>query len=122
MKITETKIYLNSIRIYAYHGVEKQENIVGNAYILNIELAGDFSKAALEDSLQDTVNYAEVFELARREMAVQSELIENAAYRIAVSVLENFDNVSSVSVGLEKENPPMGANIASAGVKISVSR
>lgn len=122
MKIEETKISLNEIRIYAFHGVDKQENIVGNNYIVNIVLDTDFSRAAFEDNLEGTVNYAEVYETVKKEMIIPSRLIEHVAFRIARSILEKFAGVSRVSVSLAKENPPMGADISSTEVKITVAR
>ncbi len=122
MKIKGTKIYLNDLRIYAMHGVGEQENIVGNSYIINIELDADYSRAALTDNLDYTVSYADVYELVREEMAVPSKLLEHVAYRIASHILERFELVSSVSVSLMKENPPMGADIASCGVHITLER
>lgn len=122
MKIRGTKIYLNDLRIYAMHGVGEQENIVGNSYIINIELDADYSKAAVNDCLDFTVSYADVYELVREEMAVPSKLLEHVSYRIASHILERFELVSAVSVSLMKENPPMGADIASCGVRITLER
>lgn len=122
MKIRETKIYLNDLRIYAMHGVAEQENIVGNTYMVDIELDAAFTGVALNDSLECTVNYAEVYELVRKEMAIPSRLIEHAAYRIASRILESFTLVSAVTVSLKKDNPPMGADIASCGVRITLER
>lgn len=122
MKITESKIFLNDLRIYAMHGVAEQENRVGNVYIINIELDADYSEASETDNLDFTVSYADVYEVVKKEMSVTSKLLEHVVYRIASRILERFSLVSKVSVSLMKENPPMGANVASCGVKLSLSR
>lgn len=122
MNITKSTIQLTNLRIYAYHGVFEQENIVGNMYIVNINVDVDFSEAALTDRLSRTVSYADIVDVIKAEMAIISKLLEHAAYRIALSLLSNFDSIKSVSIKLDKENPPMGADIESAGVSLTVCR
>ena len=59
-----SKISLNAMRFYAYHGVLPQEKKVGNWFSVDLELSVDLSRAALSDQLQDTLNYAEVYAAA----------------------------------------------------------
>lgn len=122
MRITSSSIHLNNIRIYAYHGVFEQENIVGNMYRLDISVDVDYSEAAFSDNLCNTVSYADIMDVVKREMAIKSKLLEHVAYRIATSLLNDFHSIMCVCVNLDKENPPMEADIESAGVRLSVSR
>ncbi len=70
------------------------------------------------DCVDDTVNYAELCALVKREMAVPSQLVEHVAGRIAQSVFTQFPQSSAVDVRVTKENPPMGADCAGAGVEL----
>ena len=70
------------------------------------------------DCVDDTVNYAELCALVKREMAVPSQLVEHVAGRIAQSVFRQFPQSSAVDVCVTKENPPMGADCAGAGVEL----
>ena len=70
MKINSSYILLKEIRCYAYHGVAPQENLIGNEYIIDLKLKVDISKAARTDEVTDTVNYAEVHQVIKNEMAV----------------------------------------------------
>lgn len=83
MKLMSSKIYLRNVRFHAFHGVLPQEGIVGNDYLVNLVLDYDFSSAMKTDDLQGTLNYAEVYQKVREEMAVPSKLLEHVAGRIA---------------------------------------
>ena len=38
MKLNSSYIYLQDLRFHAYHGVEAQERIVGNDYLMDVRL------------------------------------------------------------------------------------
>ncbi|MGE0016629.1 MAG: dihydroneopterin aldolase, partial [Bacteroides sp.] len=48
MKTTST-IFLQNLVFYAYHGVAPQETAVGNTFIINLSLKGDFGQAMQSD-------------------------------------------------------------------------
>ena len=73
--VKSSKIYLRNVRFHAYHGVLEQENTVGNDYLINLSLEYDFTRAMQTDELSGTINYAEVYELLKREMAKPSKLL-----------------------------------------------
>ena len=78
----ESYIELKEIKIHAYHGVDKQERVVGNDYLVRVQVKFDISKAAISDSVEDTINYAELYDLVKYEMGIPSNLLENVAFRI----------------------------------------
>ena len=101
MKINNSYILLKDICCFAYHGVAPQENIIGNEYIINLKLKVDISQAIQTDDVVDTVNYAG---------------------RIAKRLLAEFPAIEEIELRLSKRNPPMGADIDSAGVELHCSR
>lgn len=114
-------IHLKGLKLYAFHGVLPQENRVGAEYTVNLRLKTDFSRAAQTDSLEGTVNYAEVFEAVKQEMQISSQLLEHVAYRIANRLLHDFPAIEEVDVELYKQNPPMGADCEQVGISLSLS-
>ena len=110
MKINNSTIFLKDIRCYAYHGVAPQENLIGNEYVIDLKLKVDISKAAQTDEVADTVNYAEVHNVIKTEMAIPSKLLEHAG------------DIEEVELRLSKRNPPMGADIDAAGIELYCSR
>lgn len=118
MKLMGSKIYLRNVRFHAFHGVLPQEGIVGNDYLVNLVLDYDFSSAMKTDDLQGTLNYAEVYQKIREEMAVPSKLLEHVAGRIAHRLFSDFPEIQKLQLSITKVNPPMGADSDGAGVEV----
>jgi len=118
MKLMSSKIYLRNVRFHAFHGVLPQERIVGNDYLVNLVLDYDFSSAMQTDELQGTLNYAEVYQKVREEMAVPSKLLEHVAGRIAHRLFSDFPEIQKLQLSITKVNPPMGADSDGAGVEV----
>ncbi len=118
MKLMSSKIYLRNVRFHAFHGVLPQEGIVGNDYLVNLVLDYDFSSALKTDDLQGTLNYAEVYQKVKEEMAVPSKLLEHVAGRIAHRLFSDFPEIQKLQLSITKVNPPMGADSDGAGVEV----
>lgn len=118
MKLMSSKIYLRNVRFHAFHGVLPQEGIVGNDYLVNLVLDYDFSSALKTDDFQGTLNYAEVYQKVREEMAVPSKLLEHVAGRIAHRLFSDFPEIQKLQLSITKVNPPMGADSDGAGVEV----
>lgn len=117
-----TYISLENLRFYAYHGVMPQEQVVGNEYIVNVRLKVDVSKAMVSDDVADTVNYAEVYERIKEEMAIPSQLIEHVANRIIQRLFKDFPTIEQIALKLSKRNPPMGADIDATTIEVIIER
>ena len=114
MKINNSYILLKDICCFAYHGVAPQENIIGNEYIINLKLKVDISQAIQTDDVVDTA--------VKAEMSIPSKLLEHVCGRIAKRLLAEFPAIEEIELRLSKRNPPMGADIDSAGVELHCSR
>ena len=122
MKIAASKIYLDDMRFYAYHGVMEQERRVGGEYSVSLAVEADMTEAARTDDVADTVNYAELYALVEHEMAIPSKLLEHVAARIGQRSIETFDRITALTVKVTKLNPPMGADCKGAAVEIKLTR
>jgi len=116
-----SKIYLEEVRIYAYHGVLPEENIIGTYYILNIELHTDLWKAAESDDLQDTISYADINDILHSEMKIQSRLLEHAAGRIISKIHDSFPQVDYIKLKITKTAPPMQGEMKGASIELEKS-
>jgi len=112
----DTIIEINRLRLRAYHGVLPQENKVGNIYMVSIGI--QFQYEPLSDDLDNTINYAEVIDLVKHEMAIPSKLIEHVASRIHVSLINRWDKIHGGYVKIEKLHPPIADEISSASVTL----
>lgn len=114
----ETYILLENVRLYAYHGVGEQERIVGNHYVINLKIKINVMDAVRSDSLEDTISYADVFEIVKKEMAIPSKLLEHVAGRIISALRKTYPAIENIELKLSKNNPPMGADMDYASVLI----
>ena len=118
----ESYIYLEDIILYAYHGVAEQETKVGNTFLINLRVKTDISQAMDTDEVTDTVNYANLYQALTEEMAIPSQLLEHVAGRMLRRLFNDFPAIEDIDIKLAKQNPPMGADIAVAGVEIHCDR
>ncbi|MDR0893619.1 MAG: dihydroneopterin aldolase [Mediterranea sp.] len=122
MKIENSYIYLRDLRLYAYHGVGPQENLIGNEYTLQLKCRVDISRAMATDDVTDTVSYAEVYEVVKQEMSTPSRLLEHVGGRIVERLFACFPGIKEIELDLAKRNPPMGADVDSAGIVLRCVR
>lgn len=112
------RIHVEGIKLYAYHGCLAEEAKIGGNYIVDVALDYDFSKAAVSDDLSNTVDYCEVYEICKKEMAIRSKLIEQVCHRISKSIQSKFPMVTSLKVKVTKISPPMNGDVSHVSVEI----
>jgi len=115
-KVMKSYILLENIVFYAYHGVFPQERAVGNVYIINLKIEVDLSKAGDTDRLEDTISYADVYDIVKQEMARPSNLLEHVAKRIITRLRAEYSLISGLEIKLSKRNPPIGGQLDYASV------
>ena len=115
---TQTYIRIEKLRFRAFHGVLPQERTVGGDFVVTLRIGYPWQQAMETDDVADTLDYAAVYELVRREMAVPSQLLEHVAGRMSKALLRDFPQITSVDLWLTKVVPPMGADCEGAGVEL----
>jgi dihydroneopterin aldolase len=118
MLLQSSSICVRHLRLYAYHGVLPQEQRVGGEYDVDLRVHYTITRAMESDDVADTINYAELCQIVKREMAVPSKLLEHVAGRIGRAVFEAFPEATALELSLTKINPPMGADCDGAGVEL----
>ena len=93
---------------------------MGGEFIVDLRVHYNIYKAMETDRVEDTISYADLCDIVKREMAQPSALLEHVAGRIAKTVIQTYPTVESVWLRLTKVNPPMGADCSGAGVELEV--
>ncbi|MFO8235731.1 MAG: dihydroneopterin aldolase [Bacteroidales bacterium] len=109
-------IQLENMEFYAYHGHFKEEQIVGNRFLVNLTIQTNMDKAGESDTLKDALNYQTAYEIIKEEMKKKSHLLENIAKRILDALYNNFDSIEKTSIKVSKMNPPIGGKMKSISV------
>src|ERR1700682_5204643 len=112
------KIFIHALKTEAIIGIFDWERQVKQTVIVDIEISADIAKAALSDSIDDTLNYKRV---AKRVLtfveASKFHLVETLAERIAMLILEDF-GIAWVRISLSKP----GAIRSSRDVGVTLER
>jgi len=114
-------ISLEGMRFYAYHGFYEEERIMGNDYVVDVEIKANFAKASKTDDLYSTINYETVYLICKNEMAKPRKLLESIAQSIMTKLKHQFGNLQAVTVRIKKINPPLGGRVANATIEIDGS-
>ncbi len=118
MKLSASYICLDNVRLHGFHGVMPQERVVGADFMVSLRVGFDIAKAMETDDVDDTLNYATLYNKVKEEMAQPSKLLEHVAGRIARAIESDFPEACSIDLTITKVNPPMGADCHGAGVEL----
>ncbi len=116
------RVFIESLELTGYHGVEPEERKLGNRFLIDIEMLVD-GKADKTDQLGDSADYSAVCIRAKEVSDSRSFLtVEGLAGAIADAVMEEFECVGEVEVRVAKLLPPVPLSVQSAGAAVTRSR
>ena len=114
------KIIIEEMEFYAFHGHYQEEQIVGNRFLLDLEMEADLAAPANSDNLKDAVNYQLAYKIIKHEMRrTKSKLLENIGKRILDALFTEMEGLEKATIRIRKLNPPMGGPIKSVGIKMT---
>jgi dihydroneopterin aldolase len=113
------KIVISGISFYGHHGAREEEQILGQRFLVDIELSLDLRPAGAADDLALTVDYSDV---VKRVTVIgrtrRFRLLEGLAEAIALDLLEQQE-IQEVRVRVVKSVPPLPESVGSVGVEIA---
>lgn len=106
--MAEYQIQLENLRFFAHHGVFEQEKTVGNEFIVDLSI----TIPAKEDynqplSLEDTISYADIYDIINQVMKSPEELLENVGRKISLKLINKWSVIKSGTVKITKVSPPI---------------
>jgi dihydroneopterin aldolase len=118
------EILLEGMRFYGYHGVNPEEQTLGQRFLVDVAVSADLREAGKSDNLDDSISYSAVF---RRVRAIVEEerfqLLEALAEAISTAIFTDFPKADGVSVMVRKPGVAIkGSILDSAGVRIRRER
>lgn len=109
-------IELNGLRFFATHGWHPEEAKTANEFEVNIVAAFRVGDAVIT-SLEETINYAEVYALVQQEFSIPRQLLETCAMNIAAVIHQRFPAIGRVEVGIKKLNAPITGFTGTVGIR-----
>ena len=98
----QTKISLNNFKIFAYHGYYPEEQVLGQWYIINIELI--LGNNPESENLDDSLDYTLLAQIVREEMGIKRQLLETIIDAILDRILKLKEGIEFLEVEILKPN------------------
>jgi 7,8-dihydroneopterin aldolase/epimerase/oxygenase len=117
-------VFLRGMQFYGYHGVHPEETRLGQRFELDIEVQTDLRDAGTDDNLERTVNYSELFAIARDIVEGEPKhLIEAVGEMIATRMLTAYPEIEAVFIEIRKPSAPVrSGGLAHVGIRIHRTR
>ena len=110
-------IQLKNLLFFSHHGIHEEEKVLGNTFEINVDIS--FNETDRIDSLEQTINYASVYDIIRQRMTIPTELLETLTQDIAHQIHVFDSRIISIMVSVEKKKPPIPGMEGSVGVTFS---
>lgn len=99
-------IHLQQLKFFAHHGVYKEEQMLGNDFVVDVIL--HFMPSAFPvKELQQTLNYEQVFAIVQHHMNIPTPLLETVVGKIVAQIQQLFPQVKAGMVSIAKMKPPV---------------
>lgn len=110
-------IALEGMRFFAEHGVFEEERILGNFFEVDVWVDPGKIPHPVKDSLEETLDYAVIYQTVARIMGERRHLLETLLIAIGEEIVRVWPGIVSVRVRVSKENPPVGGDCRRAFVE-----
>ena len=113
----KTKVAIKGAEFYAYHGYYEDERKTGNSFIIDAEVVLKTFDSS-DDNIYDTVNYESLYNICKEEMNVTQKLLETVVFNIITRFQNEFQNITSAKVKLQKIGPQLGGKVEKSEVEM----
>ena len=111
-------IELVDVQLYAYHGIFEGEEKSGNPYIINLRVKYDERDNDF-DSINDTINYEELYNIVKQRMAIPTGLLEKICVNIIRHIKHHYPFVKEIDLSIKKIKPPLHEFQGNVGVSMN---
>jgi 7,8-dihydroneopterin aldolase/epimerase/oxygenase len=116
--VESVTIEITGLSLYTHHGVSEAEREVGQRLVLDLRLDVGETDATVTDSIQDTVDYAEVCQLVALIAQQRShKTLERLCSTIADRLLADYE-LEGVWVKAAKPEPPIALTVDEVSVEV----
>ena len=91
------EISVKNLEVFCHHGVYKEENVLGQKFLVDIISKVDTREAGKTDELALSVSYGDICRCVKKEMTKQNDkLLERVAERLAECILLQFPQIPCI--------------------------
>ena len=107
-------IHLSNLMFHAFHGIYKEEKIVGNNFEVNVEVTFDAKQEIT--NINQTVDYVALHSIIKKVMDNPTPLLETVVQDIATQIKLFDTRITSVKVSVKKLNPAIANFQGTVGI------
>ena len=101
-------IRIKGLEVFGHHGIFKEENMLGQKFIVDADLHLDVRKAAKKDEITESVHYGEICDFICEFMQKNTfKLLETVADKLAAALLMEYDLLWWVDLEVKKPFAPI---------------
>jgi len=117
------RINVTKLALFAYHGVNDEEQRIGQRFYIDMSLIIAPVSATRSDRLEDTISYEDVIHCAEDAFLEKKyRTIERAANAVGSAIMEQFPTIQNLSVTVHKPSAPVAAIFDDVAVTVDFSR
>lgn len=114
------KIIIRDLEVFGNHGVLKEENVLGQKFLVSADISVDLQRAGEEDNILKTINYGEMCkDIVKFSENNTFHLIESFAENLANFLLKKYLRIKQVDLEIKKPWAPIGLSLDYVSVKIT---
>ncbi|NAR19371.1 dihydroneopterin aldolase [Acinetobacter haemolyticus] len=114
-------IIIEGLKVDTVIGCFNWERQIIQPLMLDLTIHNDLSQAARSDELEDTLNYAQICEIAAQVIQdAKPKLIEHVAQLVLEVLFNTFPSIDSISITIRK--PAIIAQANAVGIRLDRNR
>ena len=114
IKLTLITIHLNRLEFFAHHGLHDEEAITGTTFEVSVSIS--FEPGGKIGSINQTINYADVYKIIEKHMIRPVALLEMLAENISEEICLLDKRIININITINKIHPPLNNFIGQVGV------
>lgn len=111
-------IALEGMSFLTNHGYYEEEKLIHTKFTVDAWITVQSSNQLGKDTLENTVDYQELYWICQQCFSKRSNLIETLAYSIATRMKSQYAQIQKVKVRVSKWNPPLNGPVQRTFVEI----
>ena len=117
-----THIEIKGMKFHSFIGHYDEEKQIGTKFNIDLKVKTDCKKAGKSDSLDDALNYVELYAVVKKEMQKKCNLVENVSERIKSLIFEKFPTVEHIYLKISKLSPKIGGMVDEVSIIVEEER
>jgi 7,8-dihydroneopterin aldolase/epimerase/oxygenase len=99
-------VQLQNLLFNAFHGIQEEEKILGNEYVVNVSIEFHERDEVIE-RINETVNYAVLYNIIKKRMSIPTPLLETIVMETGNEIHREFPDLKSIFLSIKKMHPPI---------------